>query len=77
LEPLDPAVHAEQLYAASHGPGPDGAPADGSLWDYMAYGPFAAAAMGAWVGEKAASRDPMFFAVIDLSSQRCEGLLKT
>ena len=75
LEPLDPAVHADQLYAASHGPGPDGAPAGGSLWDYMAYGPFAdAAAMGAWVAEKAASTDPLFFAVIDKASGYAAGM---
>jgi len=75
LEPLDPARHAAPLFAASHGTGPDGAPADGSLWDYMAYGPFTdAAAMRAWVEEKAASRDPLFFAVIDKANGRAAGM---
>jgi RimJ/RimL family protein N-acetyltransferase len=78
LEPLDSARHAEPLFSASHGPGPDGAPADGSLWDYMAYGPFAdAAAMRAWVEEKAASNDPLFFAVIDKANGRAAGMVST
>ncbi|HEY5598060.1 MAG TPA: hypothetical protein VIK47_04570, partial [Kiloniellales bacterium] len=75
LEPLDPARHGEHLYASSHGPGPDGAPADGSLWTYMSYGPFAdAAAMRAWLEVAAASRDPLFFAVIDGASGRAAGM---
>ncbi len=75
LEPLDPARHAEQLYGSSHGPGPDGAPADGSLWTYMSYGPFSdAAAMRAWLEVVAASPDPLFFAVIDGATGRAGGM---
>jgi RimJ/RimL family protein N-acetyltransferase len=41
----------------------------------MAYGPIAdAAALRAWVEEKAASRDPLFFAVIDKASGRAAGM---
>ena len=36
LEPLDPDVHAASLHAAN------ALNADGSMWTYMAYGPFAA-----------------------------------
>jgi len=75
LEPLDPARHAKQLYAASHGSGPDGAPADGSLWTYMPYGPFAdEAAMRGWLEGVAASRDPLFFAVIDEATGDAAGM---
>ncbi len=75
LEPLDPARHSEQLYATSHGPGPDGAPADGSLWSYLSYGPFSdAAAMRAWLEKMPASRDPLFFAVLDGATGRAAGM---
>ena len=33
LEPLDPARHAADLFAAAQG--------DDALWDYLPYGPFA------------------------------------
>jgi len=75
LEPLDPARHGDRLYAASHGPGPDGVPADGSLWDYLGYGPFAdRSAMRAWLETVAASRDPLFFAIIDAAADRAAGM---
>ena len=35
LEPLDPASHAEELFAASHG-----SAAALRIWDYLAYGPW-------------------------------------
>jgi RimJ/RimL family protein N-acetyltransferase len=76
LEPLDAARHGEQLYAASHGPAPDGTPADGSLWTYLGYGPFADMNdMRAWLDNMAASRDPLFFAVIDGATGTAAGMV--
>jgi RimJ/RimL family protein N-acetyltransferase len=69
LEPLDER-HAADLFAASHGDG-----ADPRLWDHLPYGPFAdAGAMAAWVAERAASEDPLFFAVVDGATGRAGGM---
>jgi RimJ/RimL family protein N-acetyltransferase len=58
LEPVDPDRHAGDLFAAS-----EGAPA---LWDYLAYGPFPnPQVFTEWLKERAASDDPLFYAVID------------
>jgi RimJ/RimL family protein N-acetyltransferase len=57
LEPLDPARHAADLFAAAQG--------DDALWDYLPYGPFAdVAALGAHLRAQAASEDPLFYAVV-------------
>jgi RimJ/RimL family protein N-acetyltransferase len=55
LEPLAPA-HTDALNAAF-------AP-DDRIWDYMSEGPFEAEGLAAWVAAKAASEDPLFFAVV-------------
>jgi RimJ/RimL family protein N-acetyltransferase len=60
LEPLDPARHGDGLFAAISGAEaerlhrwlPEEAPADRSLFE-------------PWLAEKSASKDPLFFAVID------------
>lgn len=71
LQPLDPLVHGDALWLALQGPDSDPA-----LWDYLPYGPFAErAGFAAWLAANAASADPLFFAVIDLNSQRAVGLL--
>lgn len=71
LEPLDPARHGDDLWLALQGP-----ESDPLLWDYLPYGPFVERApFDAWLAANAASTDPQFFAVIDLASQRCVGLL--
>ena len=71
LEPLDAARHADQLWAALHGP-----PADPQQWRYMPYGPFAARAeFDAWLAQQAAGRDPLFFAVRERASGRVLGQL--
>lgn len=67
LEPVDPSRHAEQLFQASAG-------AD-DLWTYLAYGPFESQAVFAeWLAQRAASRDPVFYAVIDLAAGAGRGM---
>jgi RimJ/RimL family protein N-acetyltransferase len=69
LEPIDPEVHAQSLYALSHGPGM------AWLWDYMAHGPFADLAdFTGWLEGCAATADPLSFAVIDLQGERAAGM---
>lgn len=69
LEPLDAARHGDQLWLALQGPDP-------ALWDYLPYGPFAGREpFAAWLAGNAESRDPLFYAVIELASGRALGLL--
>jgi RimJ/RimL family protein N-acetyltransferase len=69
LEVLDPERHAVSLFSSSHVPGADG------LWAYLPYGPFAGQAeFTAWLEQRAASADPLFFAVIDRESMRALGM---
>lgn len=61
IEPLDQARHAPDLFAASHG-----APDQLRIWDYLPAGPFADfASFDRWIGECAASTDPLFYAIRD------------
>jgi RimJ/RimL family protein N-acetyltransferase len=64
LEPLDPARHGDDLYAAAEGEG-----ADPRLWDYLPYGPFAddRAGFDAHLAAQAPSTDPRFYAVVDVT----------
>jgi RimJ/RimL family protein N-acetyltransferase len=67
LEHVDPKLHAKRLYEASAG-------AD-DLWSYLAYGPFESQAVFTqWLGERAASRDPIFYAVIDRATDAARGM---
>jgi RimJ/RimL family protein N-acetyltransferase len=67
LEPVDPDRHAVDLFTAS-----EGAPA---LWDYLAYGPFPNQhVFTEWLKERAASDDPLFFAVVDRDSRVARGM---
>jgi RimJ/RimL family protein N-acetyltransferase len=67
LEPLDPGRHAGDLFAAS-----EGAP---ELWDYLAYGPFPSQSVFTdWLKERAASDDPLFYAVVDRASGTAGGM---
>ncbi|WNF46739.1 GNAT family protein [Pseudomonas sp. SG20056] len=71
VEPLDPTRHSDDLWQALQGPD-----SDPRLWDYLPYGPFSErAAFDTWLSGQAASRDPLFFSVIDLRQQRAVGLL--
>jgi RimJ/RimL family protein N-acetyltransferase len=70
LEPLDPARHARALFEASHD-----AEAGESLFRYLPYGPFAGFdEFKAWLEQCAASKDPLFFAIIDLESDSPRGM---
>jgi RimJ/RimL family protein N-acetyltransferase len=67
LEPVDPARHAHDLFTVS-----EGSPA---LWDYLAYGPFESGpAFTEWLKERAASDDPLFYAIIDRASKQAQGM---
>jgi RimJ/RimL family protein N-acetyltransferase len=69
LETLDPERHAASLFASSHVPGAEG------LWQYLPYGPFASQAeFTTWLDERAASGDPLFYAVVDWESMRAVGM---
>jgi len=61
LEPIDPARHAGELYAASHG-----VAGGEELWRFMAYGPWAdIGAFQTWLRDCAAVHDPLFYAIRD------------
>jgi len=69
LEPLDPARHGADLHAAF------AADAAGGMWTYMPYGPFAdEATYLAWAKAAAASDDPLFHAIVDLSTGKAVGV---
>ena len=69
LEALDPARHAEALYAAN------ALDAQGHQWTYLPYGPFADfAAYRAWVVTQAASEDPLFYAIVDRADETPVGV---
>ena len=71
LERLDPARHADDLFAALEGPG-----ADPKLWDYLPYGPFPERRdFDAWLNNHAAASDPYFFSVVDRVSGQVQGIL--
>ena len=67
LEPLDLARHGDQLFSASMAPGVE------ERFRFLSDSPQDRPAFEDWLARAASSDDPMFYAVIDLSSQRCEG----
>lgn len=67
LEPLDAARHGDQLFAASMAPGAE------ERHLYLFEGPMDRAPFQAWLEGRAASQDPLFFAVIDKGTGRVEG----
>ena len=69
LEPLDPGRHAAELHTAN------AVDADGRMWTYLPYGPFAdLAAYRAWMEAKWLGDDPLFFAIVDAGSGRAVGV---
>jgi len=70
LEPVDASRHAADLFELSHGP-----QGDPAIWIYLGYGPFADfAAFNTWLIERAASSDPLFYAVVDVATGRAAGM---
>jgi RimJ/RimL family protein N-acetyltransferase len=68
LVPLDPAAHGTALYQASHGPERE------ELWRYLFDGPYPnQAAFDTRLQQMAASRDPLFFTILDNASGRPVG----
>jgi RimJ/RimL family protein N-acetyltransferase len=68
LEPLDLKRHGEDLFATTNGPGSE------ALYRYLSEGPFESRAeLDEWFVRRASSDDPLFFAVIDTATGRCEG----
>ncbi len=67
LEPLAPAVHGEQLFEASMAPGVE------ARFRYLFDVPMDRSGFEAWLQRASATEDPLFFAVIDRATQRCEG----
>ncbi|MET0263468.1 MAG: GNAT family protein [Rariglobus sp.] len=69
LEPLHPATHADDLFAAT------AADPAGGIWTYLPYGPFAdAAAYRTWIEEGYQGDDPLFFAIVDHASGKARGV---
>jgi RimJ/RimL family protein N-acetyltransferase len=68
LAPLDPQAHAGALWERSSGPEND------RLWIYLFNGPFRErAAFDADLEAKAASQDPLFFTILENTSQSATG----
>jgi RimJ/RimL family protein N-acetyltransferase len=67
VEPLDTLRHSDQLFSASMAPGAK------ERFRYLSDSPQDLPAFDDWLARSAVSEDPMFYAVIDISTQRCEG----
>jgi RimJ/RimL family protein N-acetyltransferase len=69
LQRLDADAHAGDLFEAN------AIDRSGANWTYLPYGPFGTLAdYSAWVVEVSTSVDPMFFAIIDGSTDRAAGV---
>ena len=69
LEPLDPDLHAEALFAAN------GLDDEGRNWTYLPYGPFANLAVyRAWVARVSEGEDPLFFAIVEEATGLAAGV---
>lgn len=69
LEPLLPAQHGTDLYAANS------LDRDDSAWTYLPYGPFHREAdYLAWLNQDCLSDDPLFFAIVSQATDQAVGL---
>ena len=69
LEPLDADRHANDLFAAN------ALDVEGRNWTYLFYGPFAGFEQyQSWLRDVAARSDPLFFAIVDLASEKAVGV---
>ena len=70
LDPIDVERHARPLFNASHGDG-----AADAIFRYLPYGPFARFDdFKVWLDQRAASADPLFFAIAGNASGSPEGM---
>jgi RimJ/RimL family protein N-acetyltransferase len=70
IEPLHVATHGADLYRAAQGPG-----ADPELWSYMPNGPYGDELVFLEdLGEREASPDPLFFAIVDPELTEARGI---
>jgi RimJ/RimL family protein N-acetyltransferase len=67
LEALDAAGHGDTLFTASMAPGAE------ERFRYLGDSPQDRASFEGWLQKAAASSDPLFYAVIDTATGRCEG----
>ncbi len=71
LERVDPALHARDLFDASH----DGRDPEGTLWTYMAFGPWSGfAAFEAWLQAFAADRELCTYSIVPRASRKPAGM---
>ena len=69
LEPLDPALHGRDLYDAN------ALDREGRMWTYLPYGPFPSFAQyRRWLDEMSGWADPLFYAIIDLATDKAVGV---
>ena len=69
LEPLSAEKHARQLFDANQ------QDREGAIWTYLPYGPFDTfESYHAWVSKVAEGNDPLFFAIIDVTSGQAIGV---
>lgn len=70
LEPLDPSLHASDLYAAN------ALDSEQRMWTYLPYGPFDTFdKYTEWLQAAQQSTDPLYFAVTDPSTNRAIGIV--
>ena len=69
MEPLDPDLHASQLYAAN------ALDTENKIWTYLPYGPFDTfeSYLG-WIDGYRNARDPLFYAIIDNDTDKAVGV---
>ena len=68
IVPVDPVLHAPELYRGSHGEGCE------SLWRYLFVGPFASEQeFRSYLELRAVSRDPLFFTILDAADDTPKG----
>jgi RimJ/RimL family protein N-acetyltransferase len=69
VEPVDPARHASDLFAAN------ARDVAGRMWTYLSYGPFASLAdYREWLEKSCLGDDPLFHAILDANSGKALGL---
>lgn len=69
VEPLNPSVHAADLFAANV------ADVAGEMWTYLPYGPFANLVdYTYWLNQTCMGQDPLFYAIIDVKTEQALGL---